>query len=62
MARVNTVTCTSCSRDYYIEKMLSKAMAANSKLKLRCPFCKHEFVPGHDENAGASGFVRPDGL
>ena len=45
MARVNTVTCTSCGRDYYIEKMLSKAMAVNPKLKLRCPFCKHEFVP-----------------
>ena len=46
MARVNTVTCPSCSKDYYIEKMLSNAMAANPRLKLRCPFCKQEFVPG----------------
>ena len=48
MARVNTVTCSSCGKDYYIEKMLSKAMAANPRLKLRCPFCKQEFVPGQD--------------
>lgn len=45
MARVNTMTCPSCGKDYYIEKMLSKAMAANPKLTLRCPFCKQEFAP-----------------
>jgi hypothetical protein len=45
MARVNTVTCPSCCKDYYIEKMLSNAMVANPRLKLRCPFCKQEFVP-----------------
>ncbi len=60
MARVNTVTCPSCGKDYYIEKMLSKAMAANPRLKLRCPFCKQEFVSGH-ESAGADTPVRPDG-
>ena len=49
MARVNTVTCTSCGKDYYIEKMLTKAMSANPKLKLRCPFCKQEFVPKADD-------------
>ena len=48
MARVNTVTCSSCGKDYYIEKMLSKAMAANPRLKLRCPFCKQEFVARQD--------------
>lgn len=51
MARVNTVTCPSCGKDYYIEKMLAKAMAANPRLKLRCPYCKQEFVPGA-ENGG----------
>lgn len=55
MARVNTVTCTSCGKDYYIEKMLTKAIAANPKLKLRCPFCKKEFVPrAEDADAQAS--------
>lgn len=61
MARVNTVTCPSCGKDYYIENMLSKAMAANPKLKLRCPFCKQEFVPGHekaDTNAPISPYGR----
>ena len=48
MARVNTVTCSSCGKDYYIEKMLSKAIAANPRLKLRCPFCKQEFVARQD--------------
>jgi len=48
MARVNTVTCSSCGKGYYIEKMLSKAMAANPRLKLRCPFCKQEFVARQD--------------
>jgi endogenous inhibitor of DNA gyrase (YacG/DUF329 family) len=55
VARVNTVTCPSCGKDYYIERMLSKAMEANPRLKLRCPFCKQEFVPGHD---GADAPVR----
>ena len=60
MARVNTVTCTSCGKDYYIEKMLTKAMAADPQLKLRCPFCKQEFVPGA-ENGGAKAPARPGG-
>jgi hypothetical protein len=54
MARVNTVTCPSCGKDYYIERMLSKAMAANPQLHLRCPFCKHEFIPSKD-GAGSKG-------
>jgi phage FluMu protein Com len=58
MARVNTVTCTSCGRDYYIEKMLAKAMAANQKLKLRCPFCKQEFVPKADDAASTASANR----
>ena len=53
MARVSTVTCLSYGKDYYIETMLSKAMAANPRLKLRCPSCKLEFVPGQ-ERAGAN--------
>jgi endogenous inhibitor of DNA gyrase (YacG/DUF329 family) len=60
MARVNTVTCPSCGKDYYIERMLSKAMEANPRLKLRCPFCKQEFLPGQ-ESVGADAPGRPDG-
>ena len=44
MAKVNYVVCPSCHRDYYIEKMLSKALAANPGLMLKCPFCKLDFA------------------
>ncbi len=54
MARVNYVTCPSCGKDYYIERMLSKAMAANPRLQLRCPFCKQEFIPAREAGEGAS--------
>ena len=53
MARVNYVTCPSCGGDYYIERMLAKAMAANPRLQLRCPFCKTEFIPGQDGGAAS---------
>jgi transposase-like protein len=43
MAKVNYVVCPSCHRDYYIEKMLSKALTANPGLMLKCPFCKLDF-------------------
>ena len=43
MAKVNYVTCPSCHKDYYIEKMLSKALAAKPSLMLKCPFCKLDF-------------------
>jgi hypothetical protein len=43
MAKVNYVACPSCHRDYYIEKMLSKALEANPALMLKCPFCKLDF-------------------
>lgn len=55
MARVNYVTCPSCGRDYYIERMLSKAMANNPRLQLRCPFCKQEFAPGQDSAGSKTG-------
>lgn len=60
MARVNTVTCPSCGKDYYIEKMLSKAIAADPRLKLRCPFCKQEFTCGQ-ESADANTPAPQDG-
>jgi transposase-like protein len=43
MAKVNYVECPSCHRDYYIEKMLSKALEADPALMLKCPFCKSDF-------------------
>jgi uncharacterized Zn-finger protein len=43
MAKVNYVACPSCHRDYYIEKMLSKALEVNPALMLKCPFCKLDF-------------------
>jgi hypothetical protein len=43
MAKVNYVACPSCHRDYYIEKMLSKALEADPGLMLKCPFCKLDF-------------------
>ena len=43
MAKVNYVACPSCHKDYYIEKMLSKALATNPGLMLKCPFCKLDF-------------------
>jgi hypothetical protein len=43
MAKVNYVACPSCHRDYYIEKMLSKALEADPALMLKCPFCKSGF-------------------
>ena len=55
MARVNYVTCPSCGKDYYIERMLSKAMAANPRLQLCCPFCKQEFTPARESGESDSG-------
>lgn len=51
MAKVNYVTCPSCHKDYYIEKMLSKALAAKPGLMLKCPFCKLDF--NLEEKGGA---------
>ena len=43
MAKVNYVECPSCHKDYYIEKMLSKALTVDPDLMLKCPFCKLDF-------------------
>jgi hypothetical protein len=62
VAKVNYVACSSCNKEYYIERMLSNALAANPDLNLKCPYCKQEFNLGqnddsklsHDSKAGAS--------
>jgi transposase-like protein len=43
MAKVNYVTCPSCHKDYYIDRILSDALNVNPKQMLKCPFCKQEF-------------------
>jgi len=43
MAKVHYVACPSCQKEYYLERMLSEAIAANPMQKLKCPFCKREF-------------------
>lgn len=55
MAKVNYVTCPSCQKDYYIEKMLSKALAAKPGLMLKCPFCKLDFNLEKKADANRSG-------
>ena len=51
MAKVNYVECTSCHKEYYIDRILSDALVANPNQLLKCPFCKVEFKL---EQAGAN--------
>ncbi len=37
------VTCGQCGKEYYVERNLARALAANPQQKLKCPFCKREF-------------------
>ncbi len=45
MARVHYVECASCEKEYYVDRILEDAIAENPKQKLKCPFCKKEFLP-----------------
>lgn len=61
MAKVNYVSCPSCHNEYYIERMLSNALAAKPDLALKCPFCKQEFTPGEKAAAANPGPRAPAG-
>ncbi len=43
MRTMNYVACTHCGKEYYVEKNLARARAANPQPKLKCPFCKRDF-------------------
>jgi hypothetical protein len=43
VAAVHYVACPSCQEEYYLDRNLSEAIAANPMQKLKCPFCKLEF-------------------
>ena len=45
MAKVYYVTCSICQKEYYLEEMLYKTMSSKQNLKLKCPFCKKDFLP-----------------
>ncbi len=58
MAKVNYVECTSCHREYYIDRILSDALLVNPDQQLKCPFCKTEFKLNADKGkakAAAAG-------
>ena len=46
MAKVSYVTCTSCHKEYYIDRILSDVLETNPDQPLKCPFCKQEFRLG----------------
>ncbi len=46
MRTMNYVACTHCGKEYYVEKNLARALAANPRQKLKCPFCKRDFELG----------------
>lgn len=58
MAKVNYVACTSCHKEYYIDRILSDALVVNPRLKLKCPYCKKEF----QLKAGPDGARQDDAL
>ena len=43
MARIHYVTCATCRREFYLDRILFEAVQSNPKQKLKCPFCKKEF-------------------
>lgn len=51
MAKVNYVECSSCHREYYIDRILSEALISNPDQLLKCPFCKSEFTLTADKGA-----------
>jgi transposase-like protein len=44
MAKVHYVECALCGKEYYLDRILSEVVEANPKQKLKCPFCKKEFL------------------
>lgn len=48
MAKVYYVTCPICRKEYYLEEMLYKTMSSKANLKLKCPFCKKDFLPAKE--------------
>ena len=54
MAKVSYVTCTSCHREYYIDRILSDVLETNPDQPLKCPFCKQEFRLGEKSTAKAN--------
>ena len=46
MAKVSYVTCPSCHKDYYVDRILSDVLETNPNQMLKCPFCKQEFKLG----------------
>ena len=51
MAKVYYVTCSICQKEYYLEEMLYKTLSSKPSLKLKCPFCKKEFLPATKTSA-----------
>jgi len=43
MRTMNYVACARCGKEYYVEKNLARALAADPRQKLKCPFCKRDF-------------------
>ena len=46
MRTMNYVACAHCGKEYYVERNLARALAANPQQKLKCPFCKRDFQLG----------------
>ncbi len=43
MSKVHYVTCPSCSKRYYLDRLLHDLAVANPRQNLKCPFCKKVF-------------------
>lgn len=54
MAKVHSVACPACDRDYYIDRILSEAIEKNPDQPLKCPFCKTVFNFGAKARADKS--------
>jgi len=54
MAKVNYITCPSCDREYYIDRILSEALEKNADQPLKCPYCKTTFNLGAKADAAKS--------
>jgi uncharacterized Zn-finger protein len=44
MSKVHYVTCPSCAKRYYLDRLLHEIVISDPKQKLKCPFCKTVFA------------------
>ena len=44
MAKVHYIECTKCGKEYYLDRILQEVVEENPLQKLKCPYCKQEFL------------------